>query len=531
MKRRYSGIIKSCSPDTDYDVRPEPLASGTYGNVHFGRDLKTKDRVVVKKFRHTGDNVSEDIIQEIGSLVMLEHPNILKVTKIYLTPESVALVTPYYENTVESIKKMYRDQGSYIPESTIKDWMRGLLGAVEYLHNHGYIHRDIKPANILLNSDNQPILIDFGLAKYVGVPGIPLEMEVQTLWYRAPEVLYVANNKSKKYSYPADIWSVGCIAGELYGGSVLFPAVGELDLTEMHTNMNKKPNKVGSIISRVLPSEVLDLINNLLCLIPEDRFTATQALSQPYFDNKQGPKSALAGNYEITRNNQAVLQTNVEQLCGSPNIIYIAYYEDLLKYADDSNTETILLAYNIFNYMIPFITQPMYVAYLRAALWIATKIYEVTFPDLPDDIQDSVYKAERHILLQTQFLLHVPSVYSLVRGHIMSEASTDDFDTKNKMAGFLSIFTMFNGLWRYPQTVLARGIYYITNYITTGTLPEKAADSTIVNCVRDLIFTIEDNIVGDSPLADYSRKHHQKMVTLVKTNAMRLQSLAKRITP
>ena len=90
---------------------------------------------------------------------------------------------------------------------------------------------------------------------------------------------------------------------------------------------------------------------------------------------------------------------------------------------------------------------------------------------------------------------------------------------------------MFNGLWRYPQPVLARGIYYITNYITTGTLPEKAADSTIVNCVRDLIFTIEDNIVGDSPLADYSRKHHQKMVTLVKTNAMRLQSLAKRITP
>ncbi|NXW38246.1 MK15 kinase, partial [Phaetusa simplex] len=99
-----------------------------------------------------------------------------------------------------------------------------LLKATKFIHSGNVIHRDQKPSNILLDADCFVKLCDFGLARSLcqmnedqGNP--PLTEYVATRWYRAPEILL----SSRSYTKGVDMWSIGCILGELLLGKPLFP--------------------------------------------------------------------------------------------------------------------------------------------------------------------------------------------------------------------------------------------------------------------------------------------------------------------
>ncbi|CAH0777335.1 unnamed protein product [Bemisia tabaci] len=92
---------------------------------------------------------------------------------------------------------------------------------LKYLHSARILHRDIKPGNLLVNSNCVLKICDFGLAR-VEEPDSEKAMtqEVVTQYYRAPEILMGA----KHYTAAVDVWSVGCIFGELLGRRILFQA-------------------------------------------------------------------------------------------------------------------------------------------------------------------------------------------------------------------------------------------------------------------------------------------------------------------
>lgn len=132
--------------------------------------------------------------------------------------------------------------------------MLQLLKGLEYCHSHSIIHRDLKMSNLLLTSKgllkigkqsndtsstehSTPFffifmyiyIADFGLARTLSLPGKPMTPNVVTLWYRAPEVLFGDNN----YTTAIDLWSAGCIMGELMQHKPLLPGnteQAELDL-------------------------------------------------------------------------------------------------------------------------------------------------------------------------------------------------------------------------------------------------------------------------------------------------------------
>lgn len=97
------------------------------------------------------------------------------------------------------------------------------MKAIKYIHSGELIHRDLKPSNILLNSDCLVKLADFGLARSVAVcddgDNPVLTGYVATRWYRAPEILL----GSTKYAKAADMWSIGCIVGEMIINRAIFP--------------------------------------------------------------------------------------------------------------------------------------------------------------------------------------------------------------------------------------------------------------------------------------------------------------------
>lgn len=93
-----------------------------------------------------------------------------------------------------------------------------LLRGLKYIHSANVLHRDLKPSNLLLNSNCDLKICDFGLARTTSETDFMTEYVV-TRWYRAPELLL----NCSEYTAAIDIWSVGCILLEIIRREPLFP--------------------------------------------------------------------------------------------------------------------------------------------------------------------------------------------------------------------------------------------------------------------------------------------------------------------
>jgi len=135
----------------------------------------------------------------------------------------VTMILEYAESDLFS----YLSQKTYpLSASLIKNIMKQLLSGLSELHRHSIIHRDLKPSNILISQKGIIKIGDFGSAislddKKNGA----FSIEGFSRWYKAPELLFGCRD----YDSYIDIWSVGCIFGEMLNGNPLFPGVNEID--------------------------------------------------------------------------------------------------------------------------------------------------------------------------------------------------------------------------------------------------------------------------------------------------------------
>jgi cell division cycle 2-like len=196
--------------------------------------------------------------------------------------------------------------------SEIKQLLLQLTSGIAYLHDHWILHRDLKTSNLLLNNRGQLKIADFGMARYVGDPPPVLTALVVTLWYRSPELLLGA----RQYGAAIDMWSVGCIFGELLTREPLLQGKTELDqLTkifelcgspteESWPSFRRLPNarslrlpkqsvSTSAIIRARFPNMTTagtSLLADLLALDPDRRPTAAEMLRHEYFRQDPKPK-------------------------------------------------------------------------------------------------------------------------------------------------------------------------------------------------------------------------------------------------
>lgn len=126
--------------------------------------------------------------------------------------------------------------------SEVKTLVLQLLSAIALCHDNWIVHRDLKTSNLLMNNRGQIKVADFGLARTYGDPLGDMTQLVVTLWYRfvhhlvsqpqsltwvdrSPELLLGAT----EYTTAVDMWSIGCIFGELILKEPLLPGKGEID--------------------------------------------------------------------------------------------------------------------------------------------------------------------------------------------------------------------------------------------------------------------------------------------------------------
>ncbi len=222
----------------------DKLGEGTYGSVYRARDRASGAIVALKRIKLSSAGFDRDgmpltSLREMGLLRRLRHPNVVVLQEVAVGTrlDSVFLVFELCEyELARVVDAMDRPFGP----AEIKTIMAQLLRALAHLHANGVIHRDVKLSNLLItgrdHADGAGILklCDFGLARTVadagsaaGAPGCACEgaftPKVVTLWYRAPEILL----GSPVYGAPVDVWSAGCILGELLLGRPLMPGPSE----------------------------------------------------------------------------------------------------------------------------------------------------------------------------------------------------------------------------------------------------------------------------------------------------------------
>jgi len=160
----------------------DKIGEGTYGVVYKAKNRLTGDLVALKKIRLEAEDegIPSTAIREISILKELQHPNIVRLHDVIHTEKKLTLVFEYLD---EDLKK-FLDRNQLDTQS-IKSSLYQLLRGVAFCHDRRVLHRDLKPQNLLINSQHELKLADFGLARAFGIPVRSYTHEVVTLWYRA----------------------------------------------------------------------------------------------------------------------------------------------------------------------------------------------------------------------------------------------------------------------------------------------------------------------------------------------------------
>ncbi|KAK4059226.1 hypothetical protein Trihar35433_11113 [Trichoderma harzianum] len=275
-----------------YDLLQQ-LGKGHFAEVYLcaNRVTGVKYAVKVRIFvsQASEKQRSTELFREAKMLRFLQkdpHPNILRFVdlfaehsfeKTYLVMELV----PHGElfNYIVLNTRLSEDESRKV--------FLQLFSALEFLHDQGCIHRDIKPENILL-ADEKNLVIkisDFGLAKIIG-PGTEKWEWVTTLCgtpsYVAPEIL--ATDSKRKYGFPVDIWSSGvvlyiCLCGFPPFSDELYSKDFPYTLTQqIKTGRFDYPSPYWDPVG----DPALDLIDSMLVVDMEKRFTVRQCLEHPW---------------------------------------------------------------------------------------------------------------------------------------------------------------------------------------------------------------------------------------------------------
>ena len=215
---------------------------------------------ILDKEKITKENLEEDVLSEVRSMKIVNHPFIVRLIEVLKTNRKILLLMDYMDggDLFDAIKT---EKSNFMNEDKARRYFQQIISAVNYLHNKNIIHRDLKPENILIDKKNHCIKItDFGLSALIKQKNQILPDIAGTTDYLAPEVI-------KQIGYlgqSADIWSCGVILFNCVTGKKPFIGTSSVMLNNILCGNVEYP-------SHKLSKNLIDLLKNILDPNPSTR--------------------------------------------------------------------------------------------------------------------------------------------------------------------------------------------------------------------------------------------------------------------
>ncbi|XP_069608783.1 mitogen-activated protein kinase 8 isoform X3 [Dendrobates tinctorius] len=293
----------------------KPIGSGAQGIVCAAYDTVLERHVAIKKLSRPFQNQThaKRAYRELVLMKCVNHKNIIGLLNVFTPQKSLEEFQDLYivmelmdANLCQVIQmELDHERMSYL--------LYQMLCGIKHLHSAGIIHRDLKPSNIVVKSDCTLKILDFGLARTAGT-SFMMTPYVVTRYYRAPEVIL-----GMGYKENVDIWSVGCILGEMIKGGVLFPGSDHIDQWNkvieqlgtpcpefmkklqptVRTYVENRPKYAGYSFEKLFPdvlfpadsehnklkaSQARDLLSKMLVIDASKRISVDEALLHPYIN-------------------------------------------------------------------------------------------------------------------------------------------------------------------------------------------------------------------------------------------------------
>lgn len=200
------------------------LGRGATGRVLLATHQTTGQKAAVKvvskselqdeETEKNGDGLPYGIEREIIIMKLLTHPNVLRLYDVWETSKALYLVLEYVEGG--ELFDLLVERGP-LPEVEAIKYFRQIILGTAYCHALGICHRDLKPENLLLDSQLNVKLADFGMAALES-NGKLLETSCGSPHYAAPEIV----SGLKYHGAASDVWSCGVILFALLTGRLPF---------------------------------------------------------------------------------------------------------------------------------------------------------------------------------------------------------------------------------------------------------------------------------------------------------------------
>ncbi|XP_021927301.1 serine/threonine-protein kinase MARK2-like isoform X8 [Zootermopsis nevadensis] len=192
------------------------IGKGNFAKVKLAKHVPTGKEVAIKIIDKTQLNPGslQKLFREVRIMKMLDHPNIVKLFQVIETDKTLYLVMEYASGGEVFDYLVLHGR---MKEKEARAKFRQIVSAVQYCHQKKIIHRDLKAENLLLDSEMNIKIADFGFSNEF-TPGSKLDTFCGSPPYAAPELF-----QGKKYDGPeVDVWSLGVILYTLVSGSLPF---------------------------------------------------------------------------------------------------------------------------------------------------------------------------------------------------------------------------------------------------------------------------------------------------------------------